>query len=326
MTHAAVQVAENIYQVQIPLPFALRIVNCYLLRDDEGWTMLDTGLNRAETHAVWQAAFTELGVGPGDLRQIVLTHFHPDHYGAAGWFQAWSGGETPVYISPRDAEQARLVWQLPEGQPEPMHALFLAFGTPFDLADSMAFEVARLRRMTAPHPQFTSLMPGSTLRMGGRDFQAIYAPGHSDGQVIFYDPSDQLILSGDQVLIKITPNIGIWPESEPDPLGRFLASLHALAALEVRVGLPGHGPLIRDWCGRLAELSHHHEERLQHTLESIGTEGTVYDAAQQVFPFARLTYHEMRFAVAETAAHLDLLVSRGALRKETAEVWRYWRV
>lgn len=310
-----IPIAEGIYQVQIPLPFALRIVNCYLLHDDDGWTIVDSGLNRAESQAAWLAAFDALDIAPGAIKQIVLTHFHPDHYGLAGWLQTWSGAAPPVLMAPREAELAALVWGLADDQPEPMVALFTIHGAPAELTAAMAGEVRRLRQMTRPHPQVTLLAPGSTLRMGGRDFLALHAPGHSDGQLVFYAAADRLILSGDQVLVKITPHIGMWPESEPDPLGRYLASLRELAGLDVRLGLPGHGPLIRDWAGRLAELEHHHAERLDLMRAAAAGGASGYAVARQVFPFDRLTTHEMRFAVAETVAHLEFLVTRGGLRR-----------
>ena len=97
------EVAEEIYQVCLPLPLALKSVNCYLLRGDEGWTILDTGLNVPAAQQVWRTVFTELGIQPGDIRQIILTHAHPDHYGLAGWLQNWCGA--PVWMSAREAEQ-----------------------------------------------------------------------------------------------------------------------------------------------------------------------------------------------------------------------------
>ncbi len=320
------QIAPDIIQVPLPLPFALRIVNCYLLRGSHGWTVIDSGLGTADDRAAWLAAFAEHGIGPGNLEQIVLTHFHPDHYGLAGWLQQWNGHETPVHMAPREAEQARIVWQRPAGSHEPMHDLFTDYGAPPELTAAMVEQLRDLRRYTPPHPVVTLLEPGATIRLGRRDCQVIHAPGHSDGQIVFYDPADRLILSGDQVLIKITPNIGLWPESEPDPLGRYLSSLDHLATFDVRLALPGHGALISDWRGRLAELQHHHAERLDTMFKAVNDATDAYTVARTAFPFERLTHHEMRFAMAETIAHLEYLVHRGRLQKSFDTVWKYARV
>lgn len=314
------EIAPGIIQVQLPLPFALRSVNCYLLREPDGWTVVDTGLHTADGEAAWRAAFAELGIRPGEIRRIVLTHFHPDHYGMAGWLQALSGA--PVLISPRDAEQTREVWELPEDADDPTLAHFRLHGVPDELTSTIVSAVGTLRSGTLPHPTLSLIRPGEQITIGGRACAAIHAPGHSDGQLIFFAAGDGLLLCGDHVLIKITPHIGWWPNSEPDPLGRYLASLEELETLPVRLALPGHGRLIDDWPGRLRALRQHHEERLQAMLQAVGAAASAYEVAVRVFDMPRYTPHEIRFAVAETIAHLELLVRRGLLRREGEE--RIW--
>jgi glyoxylase-like metal-dependent hydrolase (beta-lactamase superfamily II) len=316
------QIVEDIYQIQLPLPFALNSVNCYLLRGDKGWVILDAGLNTAPAQAVWRAVFSQLKITSTDIEQIILTHVHPDHYGLAGWLQEWSGA--PVWLSPREAELARQVW----GQDNLHQAMFELFrrgGIPTEIEQQAEVEAKKVRALTFPHPHLVKLLePGEVLLIGQRRFMAIHAPGHSDGQLLFYDPADCLLLSGDQVLLKITPNIGLWPVSEPDPLGRYLASLRELAALEVRLALPGHRGLITNWLERLIELEQHHARRLAAMLAVVDETGvTAYQVYSQVFNAREFTMHEVRFAVAETLAHLEYLVKQGWLRREGDEVWLY---
>lgn len=318
------EVAPDIYQVCLPLPFALRSVNCYLLRAEEGWMIIDAGLNVPEARAIWQATFAALGIGPDDLKQIILTHVHPDHFGLAGWLQAWSGA--PVLASPREAELTRQIWES-NNLPQAVLELAGMESLPETMQQGMIAAVYLLREMTLPHPQRIDLIePGATLPAGRRRLTALHAPGHSDGQLLFYDAADRLLLCGDQVLQKITPNIGLWPISEPDPLGRYLASLRALAGLEVRLALPGHGSLITAWQTRLAELEQHHAERLAAMLAAINGVGSApYDICAQIFEVDKLTEHEMRFALAETLSHLEYLVGQGQLRREVNGHWTYWR-
>lgn len=327
--------AKGIFRVRIPLPFALNSVNCYVLFDPDGrCTIVDTGLNWPEARAAWNEAFAQLGIHAGLIRQIVLTHMHPDHFGMAGMLQAWAverGQMSPVYLSPRDRALALKTWIHREGRDDLLRVQMLRCGVPADLAGQIAETGAATARQTAPHPiSLETIDPDSTVVMGGRTFTALHAPGHSDGQLLFYHADDALLLSGDHVLMKITPNIGMWPDTEPDPLRRFLASLRRLQPLDVRLALPGHKTPITDWRGRIGELLAHHEQRLELTLQTVrsaGTAGaTVYEVSRALFAVDQLSIHELRFAVAESLSHLLYLQAENALREEDGDrgVARYF--
>jgi glyoxylase-like metal-dependent hydrolase (beta-lactamase superfamily II) len=309
-------VVDDVYQLKIPLPFALNIVNVYLLRGAEGWTIVDTGINTAAARATWEQAFAELKLNPRAIEQIVLTHVHPDHYGLAGWLQNLAkaeGRDVPVRLSSREIQWTRAVWE--QEKPMDFIAWLTASGMPTAMAQEVGDSMGSTRSMTYPHP--TGLIAHAAaepLRMGNRTFQPIHAPGHSDGQLMFYDAADKLLLSGDHVLMKITPNIGLWEDSDPDPLGQFLGSLKQVRELDVRLALPGHKWLIEDWQGRIDELIHHHELRLNHILNAIDDgKHSPYEIAERIFPTERFTVHEWRFAVAETFAHLDYLRRRNQI-------------
>lgn len=313
----------NLYQLRLPLPFALNHVNVYLLRDAQGWTVVDTGLHTPTGEAGWQAAFAELSIEPHQIHTIVLTHFHPDHFGMAGWLHERSGAR--VLLAPREIELAEEVWMHRADHDDPSLRHFLRHGMPADLVKQVVGAIAALRAATRPHPPLTPLPAGTWLTMGERRFLAIHAPGHSDGQLVFYAPDDRLALVGDQVLLKITPHIGVWPESEPDPLRKYLASLNELATLEVELALPGHGKTITGWAERVTELQAHHHERLAAMLEAVrnGAE-TAFAVAQHVFAVERFTPHEARFAIAETIAHLELLVADSVIKRhEDDDLVRY---
>lgn len=310
-----VEVVEGIYQIRLPLPFALRIVNCYLLRGPDGWTLVDTGIHTAEGEATWQRVFAELKLSISDIEQLVLTHVHPDHFGMAGWLQslaAEAGHYLPIKTSPREDKQVNAVWRSRAVNTD-FSAWLRDNGMPPAMALSVAHRMDDTYTMTLPHPlPLEHILPGETIRMGERYFRLIHAPGHSDGQLLFYDESDRLLLSGDHVLMKITPNIGLWSQSDPDPLALFLQSLEQLKTLTVRLALPGHKTLITDWRGRTEELLQHHALRLKHVLTALEQGATTpYAVSLAIFETARFTPHEWRFALAETLAHLEYLRVRG---------------
>lgn len=327
-SEAATAVAEGIYQVRLPLPFALNIINCYLLRDGAGWAILDTGLNYPPAQSAWQAAFDLLKIRPEHITRIVLTHTHPDHYGMAGWFQAMGGeaGARPtVFLSAVEQRWSNIVWRKSEPSRLEFSDYLRQCGMPGEMIETVAHSMDNTARMTLPHPVDEQVLEaGSLVQIGERRFQVLHAPGHSDGQLIFYNADDRLLLSGDHVLMKITPNIGLWPDTQPDPLGRFLESLRGLLALDVRLALPGHKALITDWRGRLEELLAHHHVRLGHTLAALDGGATAYEASLKVFNSGSFSSHEWRFAMAETLAHLEYLRSQGQIQREMdGASWRF---
>jgi len=309
-----VQVAEGIFQVQLPLPFPLRIVNCYMLRDGDGWTILDTGINYLDGRVAWQAAFADLEIAPKTIQRIILTHAHPDHFGMAGWLAEQSGA--PVQLAPLEQEFVRTAWHAGAANEQAIVDLFQAHGMPTVLAEQVRHSMAETRAMTLPWPTTSAIEPGVSIQIGARSFQVIATPGHSDQHLVFYCAEERLLLCGDAVLIKITPNISLWPHGRPDPLADYLQSLDLLAALQVDLALSGHGPLIRAFGERLAELRAHHHERLEIMEQATGGGATAFSICTAVFPITALSPHQMRFAMAETLAHLEYLVVVGRLERD----------
>lgn len=319
-------VAERIYSVRLPLPFALNHVNCYLLRDDDGWTIVDAGLNRPEIRELWQDAWRALAIAPRDIRRIILTHMHPDHFGLAGWLQVQTGAT--VFMSPRERAIAQVTWfdEVTGDHHAVVDRYLHAAGVSPEVATIIQSQQEYLRSLTFPHPHdILALAPGESVTMGGRRFQAMHAPGHADGQLIFYSATDHLLLCGDQVLNRITPNIGVWPTTESDPLARYLRSLAQLAELDVTMALPGHYGPITTWQMRLAELQAHHLNRLEAMYDATEGGATALDVSYAVFDYDRFSTHEVRFAVAETLAHLEYLAEEGRLERVEEEMRRIYR-
>ncbi|MEM7802354.1 MAG: MBL fold metallo-hydrolase, partial [Chloroflexota bacterium] len=321
---------DDIVQVQLPLPYALNHVNVYLLQGKNGWTIVDTGLNISSARAIWEDVFARFQIKPGTLEQIVITHLHPDHFGMAGWLQSrfsTADRTVPVYVSAQEHNNFSKFWGNLERFAPPMAELLVACGLPALFAQAVMEGTLKTGHQTRPLPHL-SMIPqddAGHVILGDRSFEMIYAPGHADGQVIFYDKGEKLFLSGDQILMKITPNIGFWHDTKQGVLQRYLDSLKELERYEVSIGLPGHKWLIAGWQERIAEMFAHHDDRLEHTYGALSPQGeTVNAVSQAVFRLKELNIHQSRFAVTETLAHLDLLESRGKIQREVRDgVWYY---
>lgn len=302
---------NGILQVRVPLPFPLRWVNAYLISDDDGWTVLDPGLRHEASLEVWETAMRDIGISFRDIRQIVLTHHHPDHLGLAGLFQEKSGA--PVRLSSEGERQMRELW----GDGQPMSArileLFASHGMDGATLKEMETHLDSFVPMVSPLPEVTPLAAGETIRMGGRNFQTIRADGHAFGQLLFHDPALGDLFCGDQVLPVITPNVSVLPGFGDDPLSDFLDSLKRLAAIGDVRAFPGHRDPFTGFGPRCGEIIRHHETRLGRLLDMMGEPVTAFALCRAFFG-SNLSVHQLRFAMGETLAHLVFLKQKGTAR------------
>ena len=310
----AAPVAEGIWQLKLPVPFPLRFVSVYLVEGDDGWTLVDAGYDYQPARAGWERGAATAGCDLAqDVARIVVTHFHPDHIGAARWLGEKTGA--PVCMMEREIPFARKLWgSLDVG---PFVEYLIRYGMPLAAAGSTATVV----RYPLPLPQeMVPICPGEKLTVGERAVRVIHVPGHADNQILLHDETRGILFAADHLLLEITPNIGLWPESEPHPLARYLESLEGMRGLGADLVLPGHGPVFHDLDGRIAELISHHVERLETMQLAISDPPkTPYEVSRIVFR-GTLTEHQRCFALAETLAHLDHLVLEGRaerIEKET---------
>jgi glyoxylase-like metal-dependent hydrolase (beta-lactamase superfamily II) len=303
---------EDIIEVPLPLPFALKIVNCYLIKGKNGFTIIDTGLHTDEDLQAWEESQQKHGWTWSDVEKIVLTHYHPDHYGLAGTLQKFT--KAPVYISKTDWEQAQLFFGSESDMPERMADFFAEHGLSEEWVKKIPSHLRSFRSWIEPHPEPTLIAAGETIRMGDRDYEIIHTPGHADGHLSFYDPERQIMIGGDFLLPKITPNISLWPGADPNPLSTYLSTLDKMKKVPVKRIFPAHGKMFTHYLERIAELEKHHEERLQLIADHVRdlVEPTAYDVCNRLFG-NRLSIHNLRFALSETLAHLEYLRVKGKL-------------
>lgn len=306
----------GIYQIRMPLPFRLNHVNCYGIKGSEGWWLIDTGLNTEPTRQAWQQFMADQDITNRDVRAIYVTHFHADHFGAAGWLQGLTGA--PVFISAADGEAVQKLWQPTHAgtiQAETREALikmFIAYGMPAEMTGDITGQMGALASAMQPFPVISTVEAGSMVQLGDYHYRALITPGHSDGHICYFNEESGVLLSGDHLLPKITSNISLWPNAHPDPLNNYLQSLQDNLRLPVQLALPAHGNPFANVQERIHQLLDHHADRLKLMKKLAAGGATAYSICKQVFG-ENLNAHEVRFALAETAAHLMHMVYRGEL-------------
>ena len=296
------EIVPGISWLRLPLPWALNHVNAYLLQDDQGLTLVDTGSDSPELRAFWTEA-----LGGRRVTRVIVTHHHPDHMGLAGWFQA-QGAELA------NSRTAWLYARMLTLDPDPFPLQAVTFLTRAGLtAPQIEERRARAFRfsdtMSPLPPGFTRLSEGDRITAGGRTWTVRLGQGHAPDHLTLW--SDDVVLMGDQVLPRISPNIGVYPtEPEADPLGEYLTSLAEMAPLAGdQLILPGHQRPFRGLGPRIAELQAEHATALDRLQSHLATPRHATDCFPALFR-REIGPGEFGLALAETLAHLNHLVAR----------------
>ena len=316
------EVLPGIWRLPLPLHDSpLGHVNTYLVRSDGGYLLVDCGWDTADTLRALEGHLRALDIKFGDVRHLVITHIHPDHYGLAGRLREITQADLSfhrlerLYIESRYAEAESLLGEMREW--------LRLNGTPHaDLDRLNRASTGMLARVQIAYPDRT-FDGGEEITAGRFAFKVLWTPGHSAGHICLYDQRHAVLLSGDHVLPHITPNIGLHVQAAGNPLADYLDSLRLVSRLQAELVLPGHGEPFQGLPERAEALMAHHRRRLDEILGLLGASGVPlagYDVASRMAWSRRRTWDELtgfehRLAVMETLAHLELLHARGALEK-----------
>jgi glyoxylase-like metal-dependent hydrolase (beta-lactamase superfamily II) len=296
------EVEPGILRVTLPLASGPRHVHCFLLRGDDGWTLVDTGLGLLEPS--WEDVLAQVD---GPVARIFITHMHPDHVGGAEAAVRATGAA--VLQGRLDYAQCERVWGSTDW-PERIADWFLLNGVP----PAVAEELIESGHVFADFVRFawnpTPVEPGDAID----GWEVLASPGHADGHLCLH--RDGVLIAGDTLLAPITPAIGLYPQSRPDPLADYGETLRMIAELDPRVSYGGHGDTIEQPAARALAILAHHEERLDKTEAALGDEPrTGYDVSHALFGTG-LPPIQRRFAVAEALSHLERLVALGRARRD----------
>jgi glyoxylase-like metal-dependent hydrolase (beta-lactamase superfamily II) len=323
----AEQVRPGLWSIPVPIPDSpLRYTLSYAFVAGSRVVVVDPGWDTADGRRSLGAGRRAAGARVQDVAGVVVTHIHPDHHGLSGWLRESAGSWIAMHPAEAETLPAR-AWRHRSGAAD--GDWLRQHGVPDDDAAEITIDYAQLIDVLAMAEPDRYLDDGDRVPMDDHDVRAIWTPGHTPGHLCLRDAAGGVLLTGDHLLPRISPNIGISQARDGDPLTAYLNSLDRTAAFRADEALPAHEYRFRGIDQRVAGLRRHHEERGKEILAAIDrlTRPTTWAiAAELSWSRGWQALHGMsrRLALAETVAHLRHLVSTGTLAEPTG-VPLHWR-
>ena len=308
--------------ITIPTPFGVGPINCYLAEGDE-LTLIDTGPKDPATTEALRRELSERGLAFKDIRRIIITHAHVDHFGLAAQIVAESGA--------RVLSHSRNRWWLTDYEREWdrryefYRDAFFAAGVSRDYAERLAHGMRSMTQHadSIPADKFVPLEDGDTVKLGSDNWQVVFAPGHASGLICLYEPESQTLISSDHLLRDITSNPVFEPpvrgETErPRALVEYIESMKKSAAMKIRLALPAHGEPIYDVSALVDARVAFHRSRLDHIEQQLDCcATTAFEICGILFP--KLKSFDVFLGLSEVIGHLDILEMEGRVRRDTRD-------
>ena len=303
----------GVHQIEMPIPFPLKSVHSYVLETARGFVLVDCGFPSEEAKAVMNRELTRICGSPERIAAAVITHFHPDHSGLAGWLEETAG--VTVYVHEKD--WTRLEQILAEEEPPGPDRWAPDLAAMLDPEVMKSWQQMRreVHRLRFPIARPVLVSGDEVLGFGDRTLRLIWTPGHTEGHICLLDEGERVLYSGDHLLGRITPHIGAWNTSGENPLLLYERSLTLIEELAPRLALPAHELAVEDPSRRAEEIKEHHQVRRRAVVAAL-VDGarTAREISEAVFPHRQDGMNQF-LALSETVAHLQALLEEGAVRK-----------
>jgi len=326
----------SIHRLRLPIPDShLAYVNAYVVDGDRdnGALLVDTGWNTEEAFESLKRQLANFHVNLKEIRQIVVTHAHPDHYGLAERLKRRCNAEVYLHELERNVIKSRYINM--DGLLQQIEHWLQVNGTPPNELTELQTASLPMRRFVSPVLPDVTLHGGEIITTGYFSFKVLWTPGHASGHICLYEPTKKILLSGDLILPTITPHVGLHPQSSNNPLGDYLNSLNALKQLDVKLVLPGHEQPFTTFRPRVEEIIQHHKQRNAQILNTLNSESkTAYQIATGItwmhdvngVGWNKLGPWDKRMAVLETLSHLEAMRASKEVDKSIKDDIIYYHI
>ncbi len=313
----AIEVAPGIHWIRMRLPMQLNHINLWVLEDGDGWTVVDSGIRNEETANAWKQLFAG-PMGGRKVKRVIITHMHPDHIGLAGWLVRKFDVE--LWITRTEFLMCRnLVSDTGQEAPQEGVRFYRAAGFTDELIENYKARFGGFGHGVYKLPNaYRRIGEGSEIEIGGRTWRVVTGNGHSPEHACLWCPEENIVISGDQLLPRISSNVSVHPtEPEANPLKDWLDSCNKLKTVlpsEVLV-LPSHNEPFRGAHLRLQELIDDHEQNMEKLVTLCAEPKRAIDVFPALFR-AKITQGVYGMATGESVAHLNCLRTRGRMDRD----------
>lgn len=311
---SVVEVAAGVFWLRMPLPMALDHINLYLLEDDDGWYIVDTGLNTEKTRELWENV-TQTHCKGKPIKGVICTHFHYDHSNLSSWLM--KRFNVPLFMTHGEFYTLKANSSaFSDVGDEHQLAFYRHAGVPLAMIEKIFEACKKDPFINHSPPSFNRLRAGDVLTIKNRQWSIIIGEGHSPEHACLYCEHENILISGDQLLPHISSNV-LVNEMEPNgqQLEYWLQSLHNMQDLDANtLVLPAHGPAFTNIHGRARQLIKHHADTLNklHDYAKSKSNFTAFEATNYLFD-RELSPINMLMALGETLAHINWLITHGYL-------------
>jgi len=329
-----IEVKPGIYQLQIPIHNnPLGHTNTYLVRDNDGYLLIDAGWDSKEALQAMKDQLSEIGTGLDLITRIIATHVHGDHYGLVHTLKNYTNAE--IIIHRREKEVLMYRYTAVYETLSDIEESWMRNGAPQNELPMPGLPSRDTHRLQTPVIPDSTVEGGEIISAGDYSLQVIWTPGHAPGHICLYEPTDKILFGGDHVLPVITPNISLLPYAGENPLGEFMDSLKTLDGLDVEIVLPAHENIYYDLHKRIAEITHHHHQRNLEIMDTLKkgpkTAYKISSAITWIPESGGIRYKDLppmhkRMALLETLAHLKAMLVDGEVKSFTEDNIDYYEI